>query len=746
MKNPKFFAAIALIAALIALPVAAAATDEWIDYTDGDSTYGYDPFNNADDLWTMRFSPQTPIRIKLIMFYTEYDGVVELHLYKDDNDFPNLDREMMAPVEVEVREGFHRYSVDFSDAPIVVDPALDFHVGILKKDDGPRLAMDSTTNWGLRAKSYRDGVWHENKRDWFISLKVERFNIPTETQFTDVTENAGLTTLGSRVAWADYDNDGDLDLMTGNHLYANDGDGTFTEVSEAAGITEMPNTGAVWADFNNDGCIDYFAMANSLEVYDRFVQNNCDGTFTDITDAALYEEGVRDDRDLLPTEGAGWGDYNKDGFLDLYIANYEMPGDTLSIGTRDKLYRNNGDGTFTDVAPELGLDPVIEGDGDYRCGRGVNWADYNDDGWPDIYVSNYRLDPNFLYKNDSHGNFTEVSGELGVQGYEFQDAWGHTIGSTWADFNNDGYLDLLNANLAHPRFFSFSDPSFIFINNGPPNFDFTDMTEQWKLIFIETNSDPSAGDWNNDGWCDLMITNIYTGYQEQLYRNDGIGRFSEMGDFNGLKIDNGWGSTFVDYDADGDLDMMCNKGLFQNNGTDNNWLQVKLECNDGDPNCVGARIEVQITNDKGPQAKEISSGKGTTNGNPFILHFGLNQCQTAWRVTAKFLNGKTVTLYKLPANVLVTINEDDASDDEPASPLEPGACSDVDYPKPTWPAGGDWTPDDDADDDTNDDDTDDDVDDDMNDDTNDDIADDDIAPDADDNDNDDDNDKGACCG
>ncbi len=743
MKKTALTMALTLMALMIGL--SAWASDEWIDHTDGDSVYAYDPFNDAGDLWTMRISPQTPALIKLIMFYTEFTGAVEVHLYKDDNDFPNLDRQMMEPVRVDVEEGYNRYYIEFDD-PIDADTGLDFHVGILKLDDEPRLGMDSTGNWGLRAKSYRDGVWHENHRDWYISVKVERYDVPVDTQFTDVTETAGLTTRGSRVSWADYDNDGDQDLMTGNHLYRNEGDGGFTDVSAAAGVIDMPNTGAVWADFDNDGCIDYFAMANSLEINDRFLKNNCDGTFTDITEDAL-EEG---DIDKLPTEGAGWGDYNLDGYLDLYIANYEMPGETLSIGTRDKLYRNNGDGTFTDVAPELDLDPLIAGDGDYMCGRGVNWGDYNDDGWPDIYVSNYRLDPNFLYRNNGDGTFTEVSESLGVQGYEYQDAWGHTIGSAWADFNNDGYLDLVNANLAHPRFSSFSDPSFIFINNGPPDYDFTDMTEQWKLVYIETNSDPSAGDWNNDGWCDLMITNIYSGYQEQLYRNNGDGSFAEMGDFNGLDIDNGWGSTFVDYDSDGDLDMMCNRGLFANNGTDNNWLQIKLECNDGDPYCVGARVELQVTADKGPQAKEISSGKGTTNGDPFILHYGLNTCQTAWRVTAKFLSGKVVTLYEVAANALVTINEDDASDAEPATPTEDGACSDVDYPKPAWPAGGDWEPDDDADDDSADDDSvdddsaDDDVDDDVDDDADDDDADDDINTNTDNGDDDDDD--GGCCG
>ena len=148
---------------------------------------------------------------------------------------------------------------------------------------------------------------------------------------------------------------------------------------------------------------------------------------------------------------------------------------------------------------------------------------------------------------------------------------------------------------------------------------------------------------------------------------------------------------------------MSNKGLFHNNGNDNHWIKVRLECTTGDPFCIGARIEVQVVFDHGAQAREVASGKGTTNGDPFTRHFGLNQCGEVWRITAKFLHGAQVTLYKVPADQLVVINENDASDAKPPDPTEPSTCANVDYTPPTWP--DDDTVDDDAvDDDTVDDD------------------------------------------
>ncbi len=702
MNIPKFMA-LTLVMAIICFTCSSAYSVTSIDYTDHTEVYSCDKYCQKGDIYTMRFTPQSDAKIIKVQFQSEGEGTVEIHLWPDSGGLPNMEWDLITPVEVNTEETRKYYMAEIEDENLHIDRLLEFHVGLVRMTkEGAKLCMDATKDYAFRAKYRKDGEWIENERDWFVRVYVEYENEPTEFYFSDVTQSAGLDSLGGRMAWGDYDNDGDQDLlMSGSILYKNNGDGTFSDVSDAAGVSGLGSNGGLWADFNNDGALDFFAMVNSLTENDKFMQSNGDGTFTDITATAL----LPGDFDYWPTEGAAWGDYDKDGYIDLYLANYEMPGEELANGTPDKLYHNNGDGTFTDVAESLDIDPGDTTE-DRRCGRGVNWGDFNDDGWPDIYVSNYRLDPNFLYMNNGDGTFTEVAEEKGVKGYQSQGAWGHTIGSAWGDFNNDGYLDLFNANLAHPRFAAFSDQSLLFINNGPPDYDFTDYTETAQVIFIETNSEPCLGDWNNDGWLDVLVTNVYENFWQQLYRNDGDATLTDVTYFSGLNIENGWGGTFVDYNQDGYPDVVSNKGLWKNNGNDNQWIKVNLECNTGDPFCIGARVELQLVSDGPVQAKEVASGKGTTNSPPFILHFGLNQCQSAWRITAKFLNGKVVTLYEKASGQTVTINEDDVSDTEPVATFTKASCADVDYSGPQWPdpAADDDDDDDDDDNDSSDDD------------------------------------------
>jgi tetratricopeptide (TPR) repeat protein len=440
------------------------------------------------------------------------------------------------------------------------------------------------------------------------------------TTFTDVTEQAGLGSVkGRRLAWGDYNGDGYEDLLVdGRRLFRNNRDGTFTEVTAVAGLKGMRGaTGGVWADFNNDGRLDFYMMASGNGgSHGRFLKNNGNGTFTDITVAAVPRMNEE------PTEGGGWGDYNGDGWVDLYLANYEIPRSRaihLGIGTRDVLWRNNGDGTFTDATKEAGLVTL-----EPMNGRGVNWGDYNNDGLLDIFVSNYRLDPNFLWRNNGDGTFTNVARKQGVEGPEKEGYYGNTIGSEWGDVDNDGNLDLFSANLAHPRDIGISDKSMLLVNSGPPSYRFRDRRREAGIRYQETDAEPSFGDYDNDGNLDLFLTAVYPQGNSVLYRNDGKGDFEDITWLAGVRVSNSWTSAFADYDRDGDLDLVVGSEdgirLFANDGNSNHWLQVRVvgsRCNrDG----IGSRV--RVTSPRGLQIREVEGGKGTGSQHWLPVQFG----------------------------------------------------------------------------------------------------------------------------
>jgi hypothetical protein len=447
------------------------------------------------------------------------------------------------------------------------------------------------------------------------------------TRFTDVTEEAGFPDdLGrTRVAWGDYNGDGWEDLLLdGRMLWRNNGGtGSFSDVTSQAGIRGVPGVGGVWADYDNDGDLDFYTIVRSFTQRDALWRNDGDGTFTDVT---MQAGDVHDD---LPSEGAAWADYNDDGYVDLYVANYETASvrsdDELGIGTPDVLYKNNGDGTFSNVSRIAG----VELDRDELCGRGVAWCDYDDDGDIDIYVSNYRLDPNLLWRNDGEGGFTNVAQNARVEGYASDtvpggDArYGHTIGSDFGDYDNDGDMDLYASNLAHPRFIMFSDKSMLLNNRGDGTF-----VDRWYgsgIAYCETSSDSSWADYDNDGDLDLYFTAVYEDVYSRLFRNAGRERFEDATGESRTTVNNGWGIGWCDYDHDGDLDLAIGSGsgmrLFENEGNDNNWLQVELEGEYSNSKAIGARVRVSAGSLD--MIRDVKGGKGTTTQDMLATHFGL---------------------------------------------------------------------------------------------------------------------------
>ncbi|MCK6527647.1 CRTAC1 family protein [Myxococcota bacterium] len=482
--------------------------------------------------------------------------------------------------------------------------------------------------------------------DYGVRLRVTFHDtVPAQDQWFQV--DPGLA-ASSRVAWGDYDNDGDDDLMTnGPTLYRNDG-GTFADVSSSAwpgGLAGGASSGGVWGDYDNDGCLDYFGFNSGYVGQDVLLHGECDGTFTD----RILDSGIDDtqsavdcdaaDPEQAPTEAAAWVDLDADGFLDLWVGNHNCW--TTYTFYADRIWHNRGDGTFEEWGSEHGFTTAR------LPTRGVSPADADKDGDVDVLVSDYVLERNLYYENLGDGDFVEIGRDNGLAGYgdyagAFTYYYGHTIGSVWLDVENDGDWDLFEANLAHPRFYDFSDRSMLLVNDGSGMF--TDEAAARGILYKETHSSPSALDFDLDGDTDLFVTCVYDGRVSELYRNDGQGGFEQVNYESGAVVENGWGSAVADYDRDGDPDILA-YSLFRNDtaAEGRRFLQVRpfggITSNWA---AIGARVEV-AAGGKTLMA-QVDGGHGTGCQDSQTLTFGLGTLASADGIVVTYPGGAQVSV------------------------------------------------------------------------------------------------------
>ena len=530
---------------------------------------------------------------------------------------------------------------------------------------------------------------------------------PFLSRLTDIAKQAGLThpivyggedkknyiieVVGCGVAFLDYDNDGWMDLLvlsgsrlegappgTTNRLYKNNRDGTFTDVTNQAGLQRTGWASAVTVgDYDNDGFDDVFITSYGQNVLYR---NNGDGTFTDVTERAGLRQSA-----IHYGSGCCWVDYDRDGKLDLFIANYlsttleklPKPGENpdctwkgvpVNCGPRGlppgfvQLFHNNGDGTFTDVSKSTG---VSSASGSYPMT--VVAADYDNDGWPDIYVA-CDSTPSWLFRNRHNGTFREEALERGValseDGLE-QAGMGVGVG----DYDLDGSLDIFKTHFA-------DDTNVLYHNDGKGNFD--DVTIRTGLGVETRYVGWGAGvvDLDNDGLPDLFVAtgSVYPEVEKKLpaypyrtprlvFRNLGDGRFEELIEEAGSGISAphpSRGCAFGDFDNDGDMDILVMNmneppSLLRNDVSgSNHWLKVLLVGAQTNRSAIGSRVTARYGSRR--QAQEVSAQSSFYSANDRRLHFGLGS-ENSVDLTIRWTNGMTENISKVAADQLVVIRE-----------------------------------------------------------------------------------------
>jgi hypothetical protein len=533
---------------------------------------------------------------------------------------------------------------------------------------------------------------------------------PAAVVFQDVTAEAGLTfrhtsapekkyiveSMSGGLALLDYDNDGWLDIFLVNActvdnatdpqcsrsaLYHNQRNGKYVDVAEKAGVAYVGwGMGACVADVDADGFDDIYVTTLGES---RLYRNRGDGTFQDLAPKAGVTAGGW-------AAGCGFADYDRDGDLDLFVSRYvkldlknlpqfgasktcQYRGIPVQCGPRglpgsgDLLYRNNGDGTFSEVGEAAGVS-----DPNGYFGLGVAWFDYNGDGFPDLFVAN-DSNPNFLYKNLGNGKFADVAFPAGVAVSEDGSEQG-CMGVALGDYNRDGRLDLFVTNFSE-------EYNALYRQDADGNFtdaSFASRTAQSSLPYVGWGT--AFFDYDNDGWPDLLAVNghVYpqlenaklgaSGPYRQgklLYRNLGNGTFADTSALAGSALQErrvSRGTVFGDLDNDGDVDAVVNDldgvpTLLRNDGGNaaGNWLSIKLVGKQKNRNAIGAVLKVVVGGR--PQVQVVRSGSSYLSQDDFRLHFGLGTVPQAEAVEITWPDGTVTTRSKVPVNQFLVVSQ-----------------------------------------------------------------------------------------
>jgi hypothetical protein len=551
----------------------------------------------------------------------------------------------------------HEHFADMTDSKLAIEYFLKYLKG--KPDD-------LEVKWQLNLAYLTLGEYPSGVPPEYRITAPEEFN-PAESigRFEDVAPAAGLALkqIAGGMLVEDLENNGLLDVLTSGygscdhlHYFHNNGDGTFADASDRAGLSKIPaGENFFQADFNNDGCIDVLVLRGGWQSPFplSLLKNNCDGTFTDVA----QQSGLGD---LFATQAAVWADIDNDGWVDLFVGNEKGP---------SQLYRNKGDGTFENISTAAGIDRSA-------FSKAVVSADYDGDGYPDFFVSN-MFGKNFLYRNNRNNTFTEVAEAAGVApSYADFEAW-------FFDYDNDGWPDLFVAS----DYGSIDETMRTYLklpHNGNPlklyknmrDGTFKDVTASVGLDKVYMPMGANFGDVDNDGFLDIYLGTGSAEYASLvpnvLLRNKAGKTFVDISASSGTgELHKTHAISFADLENRGHEDIVVEMGgavpsdahpvrVFRNPGNNNHWINVKLRGVKTNRSAIDAKVKVVVENhDHTEQAfyREVGSG-GAWGASPLAQEIGLGNAERIKTIEIYWPVSKTTQIFKdVPMDEFIDIEE-----------------------------------------------------------------------------------------
>ena len=645
-------------------------------YNPAASNYAYTM--NANNVYFARFEPHAPGFVKQIIIKlggTSANGTVRLSFYSHEagTSFPQLIDTLFPSIVI------HKTHTGVEKVVVNLPQTLwydnnQFFIGISKVSTNVKVMCDNTAAAYSCTSSdggnfyymfYYSGTqpYLGPKKAFAIDVVMDCPVITSQNFFKLVNTSSGIGTAYSSGsgAWSDYNNDGYIDLLTNNKLYKNNGNGTFTDVTISSGLIGNSTRGIVFTDMNNDGNMDIITLGESGSGGNLCYEYINDGT------GHFIQDTLTTIPNLTSVSAVCVADANNDKYPDLFIGQLWNP---YPVPQPNFFMINNQSNGFIDLTtqiypqhdgtynwPNAAWDPANYVYEKNRNNRGAEWVDFNNDGKMDLYVTNYFLQKDEIYKNNGNGSFTDVFSNTIID-KNTGGGSNHGTGVDWGDYDNDGDMDLLLPQFAHPQYAIqyYHRGTTIYKNNGiaPNYYSFTDTRGNTGHLsygaqgiqFEETHGGGAWGDYDNDGLPDFAITAFYGCRYVDVYHQKPDHTFElktfELGSINTLNTADE--IAWVDYDNDGKLDLCVGMGcyLYHNEfPSNNNWVEFDLVSSSGNHFGIGGRVTVFAGGQK--YLREITAGRGELAQNPSRVHFGIGTASQIDSVLVRWSNGTTNT-------------------------------------------------------------------------------------------------------